>query len=77
MVYLVWTTLALAHLVGMAITHGTERRRTFKPDPIVYLLWELWLLVAAAGWVGGALRDGLRWTLTALDDLGYRFSGRL
>jgi hypothetical protein len=72
MTYLIWTTLAIAHLVGMAIAHGTERRRTCKPDPFFYALWELWLCMWVVAQVLIALRDALRWTFMALDDIGYR-----
>jgi hypothetical protein len=72
MTYLIWTTLAIAHLVGMAIAHGMERRRTYKPDPMFYALWELWLLVWVLMLAGSALWDALRWTFTALDDVGDR-----
>jgi hypothetical protein len=72
MTYLIWTTLAIAHLVGMAIAHGMERRRTFKPDVFFYGIWEFWLLVWAVVQAGTILRDALRWMFAALDDIGYR-----
>jgi len=72
MTYLLWITLALTHLVGMAMTHGMERRRTFRPDPFVYVPWEFWLIVWVGGVAASALRDGLRWTFAALDEIGYR-----
>lgn len=72
MTYLIITTLALAHVVGMAITHGMERRRTIRPDPLVYALWEVWLYLWALGKVIACFEVALRWAFTALDDLGYR-----
>jgi hypothetical protein len=70
--YLIWTTIAIAHLVGMAIAHGAARRHTLKPDLMFYGIWELWVVMWLATQAGTILWDALRWAATALDDIGYR-----
>lgn len=77
---IIWQVLGViaicGWLAGVPFARGVERKRTFKPDPIVYYLWPLWLTVAVIGqllhYAGRSFRHGWH----ALETLGENWAGR-
>lgn len=71
-----WLLIATAIVwaIGTPVVYGTEKRRTVKPEPLLYAFWVPWALVWLLGEIIGGIKFLALYLWQTLEAIGYAWA---